>query len=68
MIGNLFVSIPLAIVTYYLARFGINQFKKYRIEKVKIKKHTRYKLRRVNKGKLEIVAAANPAINTPFRK
>lgn len=68
MIGNLFVSIPLSIITYYLARFGINQFKKYRIEKVAGRKRTRYKLRRVSKDRLEMVRIDNAVINPVLKK
>lgn len=53
MIGNLFVSIPLAIVTYYLTRFGINQVTKYRVNKMNRKKNSRKKEREEKQDRLK---------------
>lgn len=56
VIGNLFVSIPLAIVTYYLTLFGIKQFKTYRANKMRTRMKTRKKLRDQKQDRLETVA------------
>ncbi|MFK7953767.1 MAG: DUF2062 domain-containing protein [Ekhidna sp.] len=57
VVGNLFVSIPLAILTYYITRFGLIQLKKYRNNKFKAKIKRRKELRRKRAEQLEIVGS-----------
>ena len=57
VIGNLFVSIPLAIATYYITRFGLIQIKKYRENKLKSKLKRRKELRKKKLDRTEIVTA-----------